>query len=44
MVETEPPEENPRNTPFLSILLYVMGFMGGLALLAYAVAWLLRHR
>jgi hypothetical protein len=37
-------EEDPQKTPFLSILLYVMGFMGGLALLARAVAWLLRHR
>jgi hypothetical protein len=40
----EPPEEDARKTRFVSILLYVMGFMGGLALLAYAVAWLLRHR
>ena len=37
-------EQGPQKTPFFSILLYVMGFMGGLALLAWAVAWLLRHR
>jgi hypothetical protein len=35
--------EDPQKTRFLSILLYVMGFMGGLALLAWAVAWLLRR-
>jgi hypothetical protein len=34
---------DPRQTPFLSILLYVLGFMGILALLALAGAWLLRH-
>jgi hypothetical protein len=36
--------EDPQKTRFLSILLYVMGFMAGLAVLAWAVAWLLRHR
>jgi hypothetical protein len=35
--------DDPRKTPFLSILLYVMGIMGGLALLAWAAAWLIRH-
>jgi hypothetical protein len=34
---------DPRQTSFLSILLYVLGFMGALALLALAGAWLLRH-
>ena len=41
---TEPPGDDPRKTSFLSILLYVMGFMGGLALLAWAVAFLVRQR
>ncbi len=40
---TEPSEDDPKKTPFLSSFLYVMGFMGGLALLAWAVAWLLRR-
>ena len=39
----EPPEDDPRKTPFASALLYVLGFMAALALLAYAAAWLL-HR
>jgi len=34
---------DPRNTPFLSILLYVLGFMGAVALLAFAAAWLLKR-
>lgn len=37
------PEDDPRNTPFLAILLYVLGFMGALALLAWLLAALL-HR
>ncbi len=38
------PEDDPRNTPFLAILAYVLGFMGALALLAWLVArLLLRH-
>jgi hypothetical protein len=37
------PDEDPRHTPFLAILLYVLGFMGALALLAWALARLLRH-
>jgi hypothetical protein len=36
------PGDDPRNTPFLAILLYVLGFMAGLALLAWALARLLR--
>ena len=36
-------EEGPRETRFLPVLLYVLGFMGALALLALAAAWLLRH-
>jgi len=38
-----PPEDDPRQTPFLSILAYVLGFMGALALLAWILARLLRH-
>jgi hypothetical protein len=36
-------ETDPRKTPFVSTLLYVLGFMTTLALLAYAAAWLLHH-
>jgi amino acid transporter len=35
--------EDPQKTRFLSILLYVVGFMGALALLAWVAAWLLHH-
>ncbi len=37
------PGHAPDKTPFLPILLYVLGFMGALALAALAVGWLLRH-
>ena len=37
------PGDDPRNTPFLAILLYVLGFMGALALLAWVLARLLRR-
>jgi hypothetical protein len=37
------PGEDPESTRFLPILLYVLGFMGALALLALAAGWLLRH-
>jgi hypothetical protein len=37
------PGEDPRTTRFLPILLYVLGFMGALALLALAAGWLLRR-
>ena len=37
------PGEDPRNTPFLAILVSVLGFMGALALLAWALAHLLRR-
>ena len=37
-----PGDDDPRNTPFLSILLYVLGFMGALALLAWVLARLMR--
>jgi hypothetical protein len=37
------PAEDPRNTPFLAILLYVLGFMGALALLAWILAYFLRR-
>jgi hypothetical protein len=36
--------EDPRKTPFVPILLYVMGFMAVLALLAYLLAWALHRR
>ncbi len=38
-----PPEDDPRQTPFLALLGYVLGFMGALALLAWILARLLRH-
>ncbi len=34
---------DPRATPFVAILLYVLGFMSALALLAFAAAWLLKR-
>lgn len=37
------PEDDPSQTPFLAILLYVLGFMGALAILAWILARLLRH-
>jgi hypothetical protein len=37
------PEDDPRHTPFLAILAYVLGFMGALAFLAWILARLLRH-
>jgi hypothetical protein len=36
------PGNDPRNTPFLAILLYVLGFMGALALAAWVLARVLR--
>jgi hypothetical protein len=42
MTEDSPPED-PRNTPFSAILVYVLGFMLALAALAWFGAWLLRH-
>ncbi|MGH9315598.1 MAG: hypothetical protein ACRD1P_00590 [Thermoanaerobaculia bacterium] len=39
----EQPEDDPRDTHFTAILLYVLGFMGTMALLAFAAAWGLRH-
>ncbi|HTY42097.1 MAG TPA: hypothetical protein VMH79_09515 [Thermoanaerobaculia bacterium] len=38
-----PDPDDPRQTPFLPILLYVLGFMGALALAAWLLARLL-HR
>ena len=38
-----PPPDDPRHTSFLAILLYVLGFMGALALAAWFLALLLRH-
>ena len=48
MADGEPPpprrpEDDPRQTPFLAILAYVLGFMGALAVLAWILARLLRH-
>jgi hypothetical protein len=37
------PEDDYRRTPFLSILLYVLGFMAAMAALAFLTAWLLRR-
>jgi hypothetical protein len=37
------PDDDPANTPLLAIVLYVFGFMGALALLAWVLARLLRH-
>jgi hypothetical protein len=37
------PADDPRSTPFVAILLYVLGFMIVLALLAWCAAWLLRR-
>jgi hypothetical protein len=42
-LEGSPLSDDPRDTPFLAILFYVLGFMAMLALLALAAAWLLRH-
>jgi hypothetical protein len=36
------PEEGPLPTGFLSILLYVFGFLTILGLIAFAVVWFLR--
>ena len=37
------PGPEPGKTPFVPILLYVLGFMGVLALAALAAAWILRR-
>ncbi len=39
---SDDPGDDPRDTPFLAILVYVLGFMGVLALLAWIGARLLR--
>ncbi len=39
---SRPPDNDPRKTPFLPILLYTLGFVGAMALLAAVAAWLLR--
>jgi hypothetical protein len=36
--------DDPERTSFFAILLYVLGFMGALALAAWILAALLRHR
>jgi hypothetical protein len=36
-------DDHPEATPFLAILLYVLGFMLALALLALAAGWLLKR-
>jgi hypothetical protein len=38
------PPDDPARTSFFAILLYVLGFMGALALAAWIVAMILRHR
>ena len=38
-----PPPDDPRRASFPAILLYVLGFMGALALAAWVLATLLRH-
>jgi hypothetical protein len=38
----EPPA-GPRATPFLAILLYVLGFMIALGVLAFLAAWVLKR-
>jgi hypothetical protein len=35
-------EEHTRETSFQEILLYVLGFLGTIALLAFAAVWLIR--
>jgi hypothetical protein len=35
--------DDPSQTSFTAILRYVLGFMGAMALLAFATAWALRH-
>lgn len=42
-LERHPLSDDPRKTPFASSLIYVLGFMAALALLAYIVALVLRH-
>ncbi len=37
------PGNDPRDTPFLALLFYVLGFMAALALAAWLLARLLRH-
>ena len=37
------PGDDPRNTPFRAILLYVLGFMAALALAAWILARLLKR-
>jgi hypothetical protein len=34
---------DPGRTPFRALLLYVLGFMGALAMLALVAAWVLRR-
>jgi hypothetical protein len=43
MDEPRPDNDDPSRTPFLAILLYVLGFMLALALLALAAGWLLKR-
>jgi hypothetical protein len=37
------PEDDPSQTSFTVILRYVLGFMGAMALAAFAAVWLVRH-
>lgn len=43
MAEGGPSDDDPRRARFLPILLYVLGFMFALALLALAAGWLLKR-
>jgi hypothetical protein len=36
-------DDDPRSARFLPILLYVLGFMAALALLAWVAGWLLKR-
>ncbi len=39
---SQPSGKDPRNTSFVSILIYVLGLMTAVGLVAAAVVWLLR--
>ncbi len=39
----DPEDDDPRYARFLPILVYVLGFMAALALLALAAGWLLKR-
>jgi hypothetical protein len=43
MADPRGEDDDPAGTPFLAILLYVLGFLVALALLALAAGWLLKR-